>query len=309
MNGNRYLLPRFLWLVFLFSGSAFLCQGQELQPRRWSHLPMNVNFAGGGYVYTTGDIIFDPVLLVENVKLEMHSVLFQYIRTFEFLGKSARVDFTQGYQEAMWKGLLEGQPASANRSGLSDGSIRFAVNLWGAPPLKGKEFAEYRAKMDSETIVGGALLVQLPTGNYLDDKLLNIGTNRFTFKPQFGVVHNRGSWTTELTTAVWLFTDNDDFWNRNHFAQDPLYTLQAHLVYTFRPGLWVGGGVAYGIGGGSTLNGVYKDDRKGNLVGGVSFGIPISKKVGITFSYIGYRTQVDVGGNTDNLAVGLSVLW
>ncbi len=270
---------------------------------------MNVNFAGGGYVYTTGDIIFDPVLLVENVELEMHSVIFQYIRTFEFLGKSARVDFVQGYQDAIWKGLLEGQPASAYRSGLSDGSIRFAVNLWGAPPLKGKEFVDYRVKTDIETIIGAAIVMQVPSGNYLDDKLLNIGTNRFTFKPQFGVVHNRGPWTTELTTAVWLFTDNDDFWNGNRFEQNPLYTLQAHLVYTFRPGLWVGGGVAYGIGGESTLNGVYKDDRKGNLVGGVSFGIPISKKVGFTLSYIGYRTQVDVGGNTDNLAAGLSVLW
>ena len=190
-------------------------------------------------------------------------MLFSYIRTFELLGKSARVDFKQGYQDAHWKGLLSGTPATAYRSGLTDGSFRFVINLWGAPPLKGKEFAEYRAKMDNETIVGAALVMQFPSGNYLDDKLLNIGSNRFTFKPQFGVVHTRGSWTTELTTAVWFFTDNDDFWNGNHFRQDPLYTLQAHLVYTFRSGLWLGGGVAYGIGGASTLNGIYKP-KNGN---------------------------------------------
>lgn len=270
---------------------------------------MNVNFAGGGYVYTTGDILFDPVLQIENVELEMHSVLFSYIRTFEVLGKSARVDFKQGYQDATWKGLLQGAPASAYRSGLTDSSFRFAINLWGAPPLKGKEFAEYRAKTDRETIIGAALVMQLPTGNYFDDKLLNLGTNRFTFKPQFGVVHNRGSWTTELTTAVWFFTENDDFWNGNRFEQAPLYTLQGHLVYTFRPGLWVGGGVAYGIGGESTLNGAAKNDRKGNLVAGVSLGIPISKKVGIKLTYIGFRTQENVGGNTDNVAAALSVLW
>lgn len=309
MNGTRFLLPRFLLLAVLFSGSTCLSQSQELQPRRWSHLPMNINFIGGGYVYTTGDIIFDPVLQIDDVKLEMHTVLFQYIRTFEFLGKSARVDMTQAYQDATWKGLLQGQPASAYRSGLTDTVVRFAVNLWGAPPLSGKEFAEYRAKSEIETIVGGALVLQLPTGNYLDDKLLNLGTNRLTFKPQFGVIHNNGPWTTELTTSVWFFTDNDDFWNGNHFDQAPLYTLQGHLVYTFRPGLWVGAGVAYGIGGESTLNGEDKNDRKGNLVGGVSIGIPISKKAGIKLSYIGFRTQENVGGNTDNLAAGISVLW
>jgi len=270
---------------------------------------MDVNFAGGGYVYTTGDILFDPVLLIDDVELEMHSVLLTYIRSFEFLGKSARVDFLQGYQDATWKGLLQGAPASANRSGLTDTSFRFAINLLGAPPLKGKEFAEYRAKMNSETILGLALVTQLPTGNYLNDKLLNLGSNRFTFKPQLGVVHNRGPWTMELTTSVWLFTENDDFWNGNRFEQAPLYTLQGHLVYTFRPGLWVGTGVAYGIGGESTLNGVNKNDQKGNLVGGLSFGVPISKKVGIKFSYIGFRTQEDVGGNIDNVAAGISVLW
>ena len=66
------------------------------------------------------------------------------------------------------------------------------MNLYGAPPLKGKEFAAYRAKVDVETIVGTALVVHLPTGDYMDDKLINLGSNRFTFWPQFGVVHNRG---------------------------------------------------------------------------------------------------------------------
>jgi hypothetical protein len=144
MIKNCSLLHGFWLLLLVFSLSTFFCQGQELQPRRWSHLPMNVNFAGGGYVHTTGDILFDPVLQIENVAVEMHSVLFSYIRTFELLGKSARVDFAQGYQDAHWKGLLIGEPATAYRSGLTDGSFRIAINLWGAPPLKGKEFAEYR---------------------------------------------------------------------------------------------------------------------------------------------------------------------
>jgi hypothetical protein len=331
MNGNRYLRPlncraaggvaqtlrpqapctwqSFLLVAIISSLSSFVGLGQELEPRRWSHLPMDVNFAGGGYIYTTGDIHFDPVLLVDNVELEMHTMPFSYIRTFEFMGKSARIDFKQGYQEATWKGLVQGQPASVYRSGLTDSNFRFAINIWGAPPLKGKEFAEYRATKDRETIVGIACAMQLPTGNYLDDKLLNLGANCFVFKPQLGLVHSHGHWSTELTTAVWFFTDNDDFWNGNRLEQDPLYTLQGHLVYTFRPGLWIGTGVAYGTGGESTLNGEAKNDRRGNFVGGASIGLPISKTVGIKLTYIGFRTQKDVGGNTDNLAATISVLW
>ncbi|MGD8894222.1 MAG: hypothetical protein PVF94_14420, partial [Desulfobacterales bacterium] len=42
--------------VFLMLGLPFLCLAQELEPRRWSHLPTGTNFVGGGYAYTQADI-------------------------------------------------------------------------------------------------------------------------------------------------------------------------------------------------------------------------------------------------------------
>ena len=59
--------------VLLILGLPCLCFAQELEPRRWSHLPMSANFAGGGYAYTEADISFDSVLQLENVKMEMHT--------------------------------------------------------------------------------------------------------------------------------------------------------------------------------------------------------------------------------------------
>jgi len=49
----------------------------------------------------------------------------------------------------------------------------------------------YRAKADVETVVGTALMVHLPAGDYMDDKLINLGTNRFTFRPQLVAVKAR----------------------------------------------------------------------------------------------------------------------
>jgi len=288
---------------------ALPCQAQQLEPRRWSHLPVGVNFAGGGYAYTNADIAFDPVLLIEDVALEMHTFPVKYIRTFELAGKSARVDWLQSYQDARWSGLLDGVPTTTSRSGWSDMSLRFAVNLIGAPPLRGAEFAEYRAATDSETIVGLGLVVQAPTGHYLDDKLLNLGTNRFTFRPQLGVLHNRDKWSTEVTVASWIYTDNDEFFGGNYLEQDPLYTIQGHVNYTFRPGLWAGAGIGYGLGGESTVNGIRKDDPRDSLVWGLSFGYPITKKVGMKIAYISQRAQTSVGANSDSFAAGLSVLW
>ena len=300
------------WLVLglVVAGLAQRGDAQELEARRWSHLPLGANIAGGAYAYTRGDILFNPVLRIEDVELDLSVGGFAYIRSFELLGKSTRIDFLQGYADAKWSGLLDGVPASARRIGWTDTTLRFAMQLYGAPPLEGKGFADYRAAVaPCETIVGVGLAVKLPTGHYEKDKLLNLGSNRFTFRPQLGVVHNRGKWSMELTAAAWLFTDNDEFFGGGKLESDPLYTLQGHVVYTFRPGLWVGAGVGYGFGAESTFNGVGKDDEKGNLVFGVSLGIPINRQWGVKIGYIGMRTQESVGIDSDTLAIGVSFLW
>jgi hypothetical protein len=295
--------------VFLIFGMPLLCFSQELEPRRWSHLPTGKNFAGGGYVYAEANILFDPVLRIENVEMEMHTWAIKYIRTFELFQKSARVDVTQGYQEGRWTGLVDGVPSSIKRNGLSDSVLRFAINLYGAPPLEGKEFSAYRAKVDVETIVGTALVVQLPTGDYMDDKLINLGTNRFTFRPQFGVVHNRGKWSMELTGAVWLYTDNDDFFNGNKLEQDPYYTIQTHLIYTFRPEFWTAASAGYGYGGESTVSGLEKNDRRETLAWALSFGFPITRQLGVKVIYLATRSQKSIGQDTDSIGGAFSILW
>ena len=243
-----------LLIVCKLAASA---NSQELEPRRWSHLPVGANFGGGGYAHTSADITFDPVLLLNDVKLEMETFPLKYLRSFELLGKSARFDVWQSYQHARWKGTLDGVPASTSRSGWSDMSLRLAVNVIGAPPLEEEAFALDRAGTPVETIVGLALVVQIPTGHYINDKLLNLGSNR----------------------------------------------------YTFRPGLWAGTGLGYGIGSTTTINGIDKNDERETLGWQASLGYPLSKRVGIKLAYIGIRTQVPVGADSDSLAAAMSILW
>ena len=286
-----------------------MCHAQDIEPRRWSHLPIGANFAGAGYAYTTGNIYFDPTLNLQNVQFDLQTIAVKYIRSFELLGKSARVDLTQPYQFGHWTGLVNGVPDSVDREGLADTSVRFAVNLIGAPPLKGKEFAEYRAQADHETIVGLGLVVQLPTGQYYDDKLINLGGNRFTFRPQLGAVHNWGKWSAELTAAGVFFTDNNDFFNGKRLVQNPLFAADANLIYTFRPGLWAATSFGYAGGGETSVNGISSDNTQENLGWGFSLGIPLSRTVGLKFGYIGTRTQVGTGFDSDTFAAAISVMW
>jgi outer membrane putative beta-barrel porin/alpha-amylase len=302
------LLTRILVIGF-FVILASPIYSMELAPLRWSHLPLGANFAGIGFVSTEADIFIDPDLQLEDVELKLDSWAGKYIRTFELFDKSARIGLIQAYQEGEWTGLLGGVPATARRAGLSDTLVRLAVNLYGAPPLSGKEFAQYRANADVETIVGVALAMRLPTGDYLEDKLMNLGENRFVFRPQLGITHKRGKWTTELTGEVAFHMKNDEFFNGNTRRQDPLYFLHGHLIHTFKPGVWVSASVGYNYGGESSINGVDSDNKKKNLGWALSFAQPIGKTYRLKIAYIGVRTQEDIGLDSDTLTAGLSLLW
>jgi hypothetical protein len=301
-------LPRILPLLVVLASATF-AEAQELQPRRWTHLPKGANFLGGGYAYTDGDLFFDPVLKIEDASVEMHTLALKYIRSFQLFGKSARIDLTGAFQDGTWEGTLDEAPARAKRSGWADPVVRLAVNLFGAPPLEGQEFANYRAGIERETIVGAALVVHVPLGEYFDDKLINLGSNRFTIRPQLGVVHSRGRWSFELTGAAWIFTDNDDFFGDTSLEQDPFFTIQGHVVYSFRPGLWIAGGLAYGFGQESTVDGDNKDDEKENVVWGLSVGYPITRNFGVKVGYVGTRAQADTGIDFDSFIASATYLW
>jgi hypothetical protein len=294
--------------VWLLLQAATLC-AQDLEPRRWTHLPDGMNVFGIAVARTTGDLAFDPVLKVKNADVTSTTEVATYVKSFGLFGKSARVDLTVPYDENRWTGEVDGDPAKINRSGFADPRIRFSVNLLGAPLLKGKEFVEYKKEHPTNTVVGAAVAVKLPWGDYKKDKLLNIGKNRYAIRPQIGAVHTRGPWSYELTGSTFFFSDNNEFFGGNKLEQDPLYAVQAHVVRTLPDGWWVSVGAAYGWSGESKVNGERKSDRRGDLLSGLSFGFPIGANQGMKIAYIRSRTQRDVGSDTDTVLAGWTVAF
>lgn len=112
-----------------------------------------------------------------------------------------------------------------------------------------------------------------------------------------------------MTGSVWIFGDNDEFWNGNRLEVDPLGSLQGHLVHTFAPGLWLGLSAGHDFGGEATVNGIAKDDRRSLVSGAVTLGVPVNRQVGLKFGYLGSRTLEEVGADLDTVFVAASVLW
>jgi len=159
-------------LSFGLSGQA--C-AQDLEPRRWTPLPPGMNVVGAGYAYSSGDVFFDPVFLVEDAEVEGHTAGVSYVRSFSIGEKSARLDVAVPWQNLRWSGLLDGVPAATSRVGLADPNIRLSVILKGGAPEPGAA---------SNTVIGAAIAIGVPLGEYLEERLLNLGQNRSVYPSQ-----------------------------------------------------------------------------------------------------------------------------
>jgi len=176
-------------------------------------------------------------------------------------------------------GQVEGQAASVNRSGFGDVALRLSVNLIGAPALSLKGFQDYH----QDTIVGASLTVTAPTGQYDSTKLVNIGTNRWSFKPEVGISKALGRWIVEGMAGVTFYTDNDEFLGNNVRSQDPLYALQAHVSYNFNPTLWGALDWTYFLGGRTSFNGTLNEDLQSNTRWGATLAQSLDKNNSIKF--------------------------
>jgi opacity protein-like surface antigen len=73
--------------------------------------------------------------------------------------------------------------------------------------------------------------------------------------------------------------------------------------------MWIAGGLAYGIGRKSTIDGEEKDDRKQNFLFAVSAGYSVTRNFGVKVGYLGKRALADTGADFDSFIVGASFFW
>jgi hypothetical protein len=168
-----------LWLAF-----TAISEAQDLEPRRWSHGPIDTNYLAVAYANTRGEILFDPVLRVENGTVTMHTLLASYLRSFNLMGKTARFDVRLPLQSAEWEGLLDGDPAMVRREGMGDPRFRLSVNVIGAPALKGKAYQIYRAANSTNTSAGVALAVTVPLGQYKKTSCSTLAETAMSSRPR-----------------------------------------------------------------------------------------------------------------------------
>jgi hypothetical protein len=255
-------------------------KAQDAEPRSYTNTPVGLNFLIAGYAYSEGKIAFNPTSSITDAQFHTNTEALVYVRSLDVWGKSAKFDVILPYSSFSGHGLLDGQPRTREMSGFGDPRFRFSINLFGAPALSVKEFANYK----QDLIIGASLQVSAPLGQYDDSKLLNLGNNRWSFRPELGISKAWGPWTVEIAPGVAFFTDNTDFFNGNTFAQAPIYTVRGDIIYNFESGAWVSLDGIYFTGGRTALNGMRDNNEQTNTRAGLTLALPVDRHSSIKFN-------------------------
>jgi hypothetical protein len=281
-----------------------LLGAQELIPAAYTPAPYGVNFVGLALTSNRGDLAFDRSGPIEDAVADIRLSTLTYARTLNLFKRSATATAILPYAVGDLEGLYLGEPAAANRSGTGDLALRLGVNLYGGRAMSPPEFAEYRPK----TLIGASLIVSAPTGQYDPTRLINIGTNRWGFKPEIGVVHVMGKWAIDFYVGAWLYTTNDDFFGGMTRKQDPIYSSQAHLRYLIKRGLWMALDANYWYGGQATIDGVGGDDLQNNSRVGLTLSWNVGRGHSLRFAASrGAFTRI--GGDFDSFGVSYGYTW
>ena len=295
---------RWLFILFLLASFGAVASAQEMEPRAYSRAPVGSQFIVFSYAYQTGDILTDASLPLRDVNIDLSAGSIAYGRTFGIAGRQANATLLAPYVKGRAGGTVFEDRLEVRRSGLADVRLRFSMNLVGGPALSPREFAGYKAK----SLLGASVTVVMPTGQYDPRRLVNIGSNRWSFKPEIGFSHPYGKWTAEVTGGVWLYTANNEYFGGVRRQQKPLVSLQSHLIYTIRRRMWAAFNASYYAGGQSIINDVTNADRQSNSRLGGTFALPLTQRQSIKVAFAnGLTTRF--GGKVTTIAVGWQYAW
>ena len=298
MNSRRPAFEIFSLAFAFFALAVFGVHAQDLEPRAYANTPVGLNFLLLGYSYMQGAVGTDATIPLKDAKLQVHGVTYAYARALDVWGRSGKFDVVLPTAWLSGTADFEGQAVERNISGFADPKFRFSINLYGAPALSLDEFKDWQ----QDVIVGASVQVSAPGGQYDPQKLVNLGTNRWSVKTELGVSKRLGPLTLELMSEGTFYTDNNEFLGNHTRSQDPIYGVQGHIIYNFGMGIWGALDGTYYTGGSTIIDGKQNHDLQGNTRVGASLALPLGRNYSVKL-YGSTGVSARTGNNFDQVGI------
>ena len=252
------------------AASAALClpsvlHAQFTDARTYVEGPVGLNELEFDYEHARANASIDTSLVVGTGNLELNKGTFSFTHNFSTFGHLTWV--TANVPFGSLQGSASASSVSRSTSGIGDSSFEFAGLLAGGRALSSAELAASEPAM----ILGASLTVTAPTGEYDANKLLNLGSHRWSFKPELGVSYHFGperKWELDGYINAYFFSDNTSYQGAEILRQEPLPGLEAHISYSVTPSFWTSLDTRYAFRGETIVNVREQNNAQENLIVG-----------------------------------------
>jgi len=257
---RRLLLVCFSLAV---SGLSWPGRAQFTDPRNYQNSPVGVNQLELGYSYARSDTSIDPAIVIGGARLNLNEGTIGYMRYFGFFHRMAWIE--SSVPIAGLNGSISGTKVSRAITGAGDSNYGIAMLLKGGPALSVEEFKAYKPT----TTLGVSLTVTAPTGLYSPDKILNLGSDRWSFNPEIAVSYPFGpeqKWALDAYANAGFYTDNTSYRGREVLSQEALPGVEGHISYSLFDSLLVSLDSRYSFRGNTFVNGQNQNATQKNFI-------------------------------------------
>ena len=278
--------------------------GQELEARAYAPNPVGARFLVATWSHSDGDVLLDASAPIQDFEIRADTYAAGLGGTFALWDRLASAAIIVPYIDATATGLVNEVPERADRAGMGDLRLRLTLSLL---PGSAQDVTAFKRAPPDRTL-GVSMVVSAPTGEYFPEKLVNLSSNRWAVRPEFGGSRRFGRWNLDGSLGVWLYDDNDEFLGSRVRSQDPLTTLQGHLSYTFAPRLWLGASGTWYTGGTTSVDGVSDRNRQGNSRAGLTLAIPVGQQNSVKLAW-STGVTARFGGDLTTYSLTWQYLW
>jgi hypothetical protein len=215
------------------------------------------------YAYSRANASIDPAIIIAGARLNLNQGTIGYTRYFSFLRRVAWV--SPSLPIAGLNGSISGTKVNGSTAGTGDSSYEAAMLLIGGPALSVSEFANYEPR----TTVGMSLSVTAPTGSYQSDKILNLGADRWSFKPEIAISYPFGDqqkWALDTYANWYFYTDITSYHGVQILRQRSMPGFEEHISYSFLDSLVGSLDARYSFRGETSVNGKNQNNRQRNFI-------------------------------------------
>jgi hypothetical protein len=270
---NRWLFCTCFTLII--AQIAQPASAQFTDPRNYENTPIDTNQLEVSYTYVHANASIDASLVIAGARFNLNQGLVDYTRYFGLLHRMMWVE--AAVPIANLSGSIRGTKLQGSTTGTGDSSYTVAMLLKGGPALTEAQFVDYQPT----TTLGVSLTTTAPTGFYQPNKILNLGSNRWSFKPEIALSHPFGpdeKFEFDAYANTYFYTDNTSYRSKQVLMQKPLPGLEAHLSYSFNDVLWASLDARYSFHGTTFVDSTNQNNAQQNLIVGSEVNVALTAR-------------------------------